>query len=198
MRSLSFTLFACAVSSLAVGQLRSASVRPNDCNSNEIPDREEPDFDGDGIINDCDPDTDNDGVPDEIDVCGLTRPNSGVDTSGRSLGDIDLDCDVDLIDFGLFQQGFSGSGPFDLTGNWDVFYENNLGEMLYEGLQQFRSNGTVTADGFTVLYAYDGKHVEYTYSTGSETVSVSFISSDVMFGTIRKFDWTTPCHAFRR
>ena len=53
-------------------------------------------------------DSDGDGVDDAIDVCNNTPPGVAVDSEGRPLGDIDRDCDTDLDDFTLFQQGFTG------------------------------------------------------------------------------------------
>jgi sulfatase modifying factor 1 len=53
-------------------------------------------------------DVDGDGVDDAIDVCNNTPPGICVDAQGRPLGDIDLDCDTDMDDFALFQQGFTG------------------------------------------------------------------------------------------
>jgi hypothetical protein len=47
-------------------------------------------------------------VPDNIDVCPNTPPGVAVDAVGRPLGDLDADCDTDLDDFALFQQGFTG------------------------------------------------------------------------------------------
>ena len=81
-----------------------------DCNENNVPDQRDPDFDGDGTIDDCDDDIDDDGVLYETDVCDFTPAGVTVDSDGRPLGDIDKDCDTDLADYGLFQQGFTGPG----------------------------------------------------------------------------------------
>jgi hypothetical protein len=81
----------------------------SDCNSNDVLDACEPDFDSDGLIDACDPDIDDDGVPNAQDACDFTPVATPVDAEGRSLGDIDKDCDTDLHDFSLFQQGFTGS-----------------------------------------------------------------------------------------
>ena len=67
------------------------------------------DADNDGIGDACDPDIDNDGVENELDVCDFTNTRAAVDPEGRSLGDIDEDCDTDLDDFRLFQRGFTGA-----------------------------------------------------------------------------------------
>ena len=53
-------------------------------------------------------DVDGDGVEDSLDVCCQTPPNIPVDTSGRPLGDLDLDCDVDSADYKIFQLTFTG------------------------------------------------------------------------------------------
>jgi len=80
----------------------------NDCDNNEIPDECQPDTDGDSTIDACDDDIDGDGIPNETDLCDFTPLGVGVDPSGRPLGDIDQDCDTDLDDLRLFQQGFTG------------------------------------------------------------------------------------------
>ncbi len=53
-------------------------------------------------------DIDSDGIEDSIDVCCDTPEGAPVDAVGRPLGDIDGDCDVDLADFELLQQSFTG------------------------------------------------------------------------------------------
>ncbi len=67
------------------------------------------DFDGDGLVDICDPDIDNDGVVNDPDACDFTSVGSDVDATGRPLGDIDMDCDTDLDDYELFRQGFTGA-----------------------------------------------------------------------------------------
>lgn len=86
-----------------------------DCNTNCIPDEcdiaEGTSFDcnSNGVPDECDdPDGDGDSVPDECDECPATPAGAAVDSAGRPLGDIDLDCDTDLDDYALFQQGFTG------------------------------------------------------------------------------------------
>lgn len=54
-------------------------------------------------------DTDGDGVDDALDDCCNTPAGVAVDAHGRPIGDFDLDCDTDLIDYVLFQQGFTGA-----------------------------------------------------------------------------------------
>lgn len=55
-----------------------------------------------------DGDGDGDGVDDLDDFCPNTPPNIPVDAEGRPLGDLDLDCDVDMLDFALFAATFTG------------------------------------------------------------------------------------------
>jgi hypothetical protein len=56
-------------------------------------------------------DHDGDGVPDGIDVCCETPAGTTVDATGRPLGDLDADCDVDQSDFGIFQANLTGPLP---------------------------------------------------------------------------------------
>ncbi len=53
-------------------------------------------------------DTDGDGVDDAFDVCNNTPAGTAVDPEGRPFADADKDCDTDLHDFALFQQGITG------------------------------------------------------------------------------------------
>lgn len=57
-------------------------------------------------------DSDLDGVDDAIDVCCATPTNVPVDEAGRPVGDLDLDCDVDLLDAALFWDSYTGPLPF--------------------------------------------------------------------------------------
>lgn len=53
-------------------------------------------------------DVDLDGVDDALDLCCGTPPGVAVDESGRPLGDLDLDCDMDLMDVALLQLSYTG------------------------------------------------------------------------------------------
>lgn len=53
-------------------------------------------------------DSDGDGVDDRFDVCCATPSGTSVDEQGRPMGDFDGDCDVDLLDFAVFQGNFTG------------------------------------------------------------------------------------------
>ncbi|MFH0981079.1 MAG: hypothetical protein V2A79_06030 [Planctomycetota bacterium] len=100
------------VVSLGCGSCEPASP---DCNANDVPDECEPDFDGDGVIDACDPDIDDDGVPNETDVCNYTPhplpPGAILQADGTLRGDVDGDCDVDLADYLILQQDFTGPNP---------------------------------------------------------------------------------------
>ncbi len=56
-------------------------------------------------------DVDEDGVPDEFDVCCNTAAGSVVDSTGRPYGDADADCDVDLADYAILTNNFTGPRP---------------------------------------------------------------------------------------
>ncbi len=70
-------------------------------------------------------DVDGDGVDDPMDVCNNTPPGTAVDAVGRPLGDVDLDCDTDLEDHGLSQQGFTG--PLAFAGFMETVPVGNPG-----------------------------------------------------------------------
>ena len=61
----------------------------------------------DDIVLDA-PDCDGDGIFDGKDVCPCVLAPGGVDDDGRPLGDLDGDCDVDMDDFTIMQQNFTG------------------------------------------------------------------------------------------
>lgn len=65
------------------------------------------DFDGDGTPDVCDRDIDGDGIPNVADRCDFTPHGVPVDSSGRPHADLNLDCEVDLRDFAVFQRSFS-------------------------------------------------------------------------------------------
>lgn len=88
-----------------------------DCNMNDVPDECEPDFDDDGLIDDCDSDTDNDTVENADDACDYTPggvtpvldPESCL--YGTLRCDYDGDCDCDLLDWAEMQVEFTGPNP---------------------------------------------------------------------------------------
>jgi hypothetical protein len=111
-----------------------------DCNTNAVPDECDPDadtdgvpddcdncpavgnvgqedFDGDGLGDACDDDMDDDGVPNGDDVCDYTPLGAvpildpGSPWYGTFRGDLDDDCDVDLVDYAIVQQDFTGPNP---------------------------------------------------------------------------------------
>ncbi|UCG17138.1 MAG: hypothetical protein JSV19_03720, partial [Phycisphaerales bacterium] len=88
----------------------------DDCDEDWVPDECEPDFDGDGLIDGCDDDIDADGVFNDEDACDFTPPGAPIVTDpqdplyGTLRSDADGDCDVDLADYALMQQEFTGPG----------------------------------------------------------------------------------------
>ena len=53
-------------------------------------------------------DTDADGVIDPLDECNNTPHGIPVNERGRPIGDLDADCDADLMDFAIFQACVTG------------------------------------------------------------------------------------------
>ncbi|MCH7700352.1 MAG: exo-alpha-sialidase [Planctomycetes bacterium] len=76
-----------------------------DSDNDGVPDSEDNCVD---VANSDQTDEDLDGVGDACDACLNTLAGSVVDDTGRALGDIDMDCDVDLLDFAILQGNFSG------------------------------------------------------------------------------------------
>jgi hypothetical protein len=81
-------------------KIRSADELPVACQAR--------DFDGDGTPDVCDRDTDGDGIANVIDVCDDTPPGVPVDDQGRRRADLNLDCQVDLPDYAIFQNSMIG------------------------------------------------------------------------------------------
>lgn len=69
-------------------------------------------------------DVDGDGVPDIADVCDNTPVGSAVDSQGRPLGDVNKDCDTDLMDYALLQQGLTGPFPAPDFGDCNPLMAN--------------------------------------------------------------------------
>jgi hypothetical protein len=59
-------------------------------------------------VSSCPADSDSDGLSNCHDDCPSTPAPFGVDAQGRSLGDLDNDCDVDLNDFATLAGNFTG------------------------------------------------------------------------------------------
>ncbi len=68
-------------------------------------------------------DSDNDGVPDVVDVCCDTPVGLHVDLTGRPIGDVDGDCDVDLRDTARILRNMSG--PLKPDGPCEAACETN-------------------------------------------------------------------------
>ena len=59
-------------------------------------------------IDECDDDIDNDGVPNVDDICNFTPVGTIIEPDGGVLGDLDVDCDVDLVDHAIMHERFTG------------------------------------------------------------------------------------------
>ncbi len=143
-------------------------------------------------------DTDGDGVDNAIDHCSNTPPGTTVDAEGRPLGDIDLDCDTDLLDYSLFQDGFTGSitsspmnsvpvvpignpgNPNDMhgAGYGGVDYEYNIGtfevtaEQYTEFLNAVAASDTYGLYNSSMWSNASGCKIERSGVPGSYTYSV--------------------------
>jgi formylglycine-generating enzyme required for sulfatase activity len=144
-------------------------------------------------------DVDGDGVGNLIDVCDNTPPGMAVDTEGRPLGDVDLDCDNDLDDHALSQQGFTGplapppamvieTVPVGNPGNANdthgdgyggVDYAYNIGRYEVTAGQYTEFLNAVADEDTYLLYSTlmwsdaDACKIERTGSPGSYTYSVA-------------------------
>ena len=84
-------------------------------------------------------DSDGDGVDDTLDVCCGTPVDTPVDDHGRPVGDLDRDCDVDLADFAVLQDAFTGEllacTPCDTSADCpeDQYCARLLSECQVEG-----------------------------------------------------------------
>lgn len=83
-------------------------VRLDSDDCDQDPNPGEPDFDGDGFGDACDDDIDDDGVPNDLDECDYTPLGAIVQPNGTLRSDEDGDCDVDMADFLILQQEFTG------------------------------------------------------------------------------------------
>jgi formylglycine-generating enzyme required for sulfatase activity len=143
-------------------------------------------------------DSDGDGVDDFSDVCDNTPVGTAVDAEGRPLGDLDQDCDNDLEDFALSQQGFTGplahpgvvivTVPVGNPGNADdtegdgyggVAYTYNIGTYEVTAGQYCSFLNAVAATDTYGLYKSHmwlssyGCKIQQTGSPGSYTYSVA-------------------------
>jgi hypothetical protein len=76
-----------------------------------IPDECQQDFDGDTLVDGCDPDIDNDGVPNDADRCDLTPPGLPMQPEGHVRGDFNLNCVIDLADLASMLSCVNRGGP---------------------------------------------------------------------------------------
>ncbi|UCC29576.1 MAG: SUMF1/EgtB/PvdO family nonheme iron enzyme [Phycisphaerales bacterium] len=130
-------------------------------------------------------DVDGDGVDDAFDVCDNTPAGTLVDAVGRPVGDIDKDCDNDLDDHALSQQGFTG--PLATLGiviaTVSVGNPGNTGEWSgasYGGLGPDRICGAVD-------YVYNIGQFEVT--AGQYTVFLNAVAVEDTYGLYNTRMW---------
>ncbi len=141
-------------------------------------------------------DRDGDLVHDLHDVCDNTPAGTAVDTEGRPLGDVDLDCDYDLDDIALSRSAFTGplvpyavvidtvtvgnpGNANDTTGFGSVAYTYNMGRFeVTAGQYAAFLNAVAATDTYALYDAYmwtsdRACKIQRTGSTGSYTYSVA-------------------------
>ncbi|MGB6917071.1 MAG: SUMF1/EgtB/PvdO family nonheme iron enzyme [Phycisphaerae bacterium] len=121
-------------------------------------------------------DSDGDGVDDPIDVCENTPAGTVVDSQGRPWGDADKDCDTDLDDFALFQQGMTGPLAYLVI---DTVTIGNLGNA-----------DDTHGDGYGgVDYAYNIGRFEVT--AGQYTQFLNAVADDDTYGLYNTGMWSS-------
>jgi formylglycine-generating enzyme required for sulfatase activity len=123
-------------------------------------------------------DSDGDGVGDLFDVCDNTPTGTPVDSEGRPLGDIDRDCDTDLDDYSLFQQGFTGpfAPPDMVIATVTVGNPGNPGEWSGESYGGYGPDRICGA----VAYAYNIGRFEVT--AGQYTEFLNAVAATDTYG----------------
>ncbi len=119
------------------------------------PDQSDPDEDGFGDVCDNCPvlhsidqgDNDGDGIGNPCDSCPDVPAPAGVDAFGRSLGAIDLDCDVDEDDFALLTECLAGPDALEPpagvdAGHFDLADTDGDGDVDLHDLAIFARNFT--------------------------------------------------------
>jgi sulfatase modifying factor 1 len=120
-------------------------------------------------------DVDGDGVDDPIDVCENTPAGTAVDAEGRPWGDADKDCDTDLDDFALFQQGMTGPLAYVV---FDTVTIGNLGNA-----------DDTHGDGYGgVDYVYNVGRFEVT--AGQYTQFLNAVADDDTYGLYNASMWS--------
>lgn len=131
-------------------------------------------------------DSDGDGVDDAVDVCNNTPPGTAVDAAGRPLGDVDQDCDTDMDDFALFQQGFTGPliTPISIE-TVAIGNPGNAGELSGQGAGGFGPDRICGA----VDYVYDIGKFEVT--AGQYTAFLNAVATTDTYGLYNPTMWSS-------
>jgi len=128
-----------------------------DCDDNMVPDECQPDFDGDTLIDACDPDIDNDGVPNGADQCDFSPAGLPLGSDGDVRGNRNLDCSLDLEDFGalvacmeesfgpLFQASRTCRNDYDYNDDYFVDLHDTAIFINYVGVQARGLSGAAPA-----------------------------------------------------
>ncbi|MCP4590843.1 MAG: formylglycine-generating enzyme family protein [bacterium] len=130
-------------------------------------------------------DSDGDGVDDPIDVCENTPAGTVVDSQGRPWGDADRDCDTDLDDFALFQQGLTGPLAYVVIDTVTVGNPGNAGEWSGES---YGGDGPDRICG-AVDYAYNIGRFEVT--AGQYTQFLNAVADNDTYGLYNGSMWSS-------
>ena len=139
---------------------------------------------GDGVA--CDADADGDGLIGCDDICPTARACGGIDAFGRPLGDVDNDCDVDLMDHAIIQLNFTGpfAPPGVVIDTVPVGHPGNAGELCGVGA------GGAGLDRICGAVDYEYNIGKYEVTAGQYTAFLNAVADDDTYGLYNTNMWS--------